>query len=124
MAQQTFWRKNNQWLSEIALHLSSEQMEEICGGSNICHKHIVRGTHLEKSLHSSRRMLCSLAFITMWQQHYQTILQFPFIFGCGNVLVDHNLCAVAEITKLSFPKCETSRTCHSISIIKSNHSIF
>ena len=51
-------------------------------------------------------------------------MRVPFLFAGGNKLVDHGLCAIAEIAELRFPQHECIGVGDGIAIFKTQHAIF
>src|SRR5690606_27056589 len=105
--------------SETKSQLSSQNMEEIGRCGTVGHNHIFIRTQSEESLKARRRMFSPLPFRTMRKQHNEAVLNFPFFFGCCQILIYNNLCTVHEIPKLCFPNGKRIRRCHSITVIKS-----
>jgi hypothetical protein len=66
----------------------------------------------------------ALSIETVGKQHNQAIVYIPFSFTRYDKLVYHNLSAISEISKLSFPKSEGVRQCLCITILKAQNSVF
>lgn len=121
MSQQILRRHDDQRFSELAQALLTERVEVVCGCGDVVNLPIrvldllqlsvgnvilIVISHLQKSFHSARRMLRSLAIISVGQEHHETSLLEPLMLTGGNVLVEHYLSGVRKITKLCLPQVE------------------
>ncbi len=117
-------RKIHQWFTEGPCELTTQGMEKVGGRGNIGDHHIQFGTHLQKTFHPRTGVFGSLAFISMGQQQGDPIHPVPFLLAGRYELVDHGLCAIAEIAKLGFPQYKCVGIGHGVSIFKSQYPIF
>ena len=69
-------------------------------------------------------MFGTLAFVTVWQQHDESIVLPPLVFGGHQILVNDDLCSVNEVTKLCFPQNQCFRIGMGISVFKTKRGIF
>ncbi len=69
-------------------------------------------------------MLGALAFVTMRQQHDETVGAQPFGLSRSNELVDHDLRAVGKIAELRFPHDECLGVGHRIAIFETQYAVF
>lgn len=106
--------------TELSVHLSSQNMEQIGWGSHISDLHVavlmlafqfiwgridagIFVAQLEVSLHTSRRMLRSLSIIAVGQRHDETRSLHPLDFTGSDKLIDDALGVVSKVTELGFP---------------------
>src|ERR1041385_2676740 len=99
-------------------------MKVLRGCRRIADLQIVLSAELQVALESRARVLWSLSFITVRQQHHEPRTLFPLVFRSGDVLIDYRLRAVTEITKLRFPQHERILRDYRIAILKSQHAFF
>ena len=79
-AQQTLWRKDDEWLDEVAFHLAAQDMEVLRGGSEIADLDVVFGAGLKKALDASAGMFRSLPFVAVRKQQHNSTGALPFRF--------------------------------------------
>jgi hypothetical protein len=110
--------------SELSIHLSSQDMEQIRRSGHVRNLHVavlvlavelfwcredswIFVAKLEVSFHPSRRMLWTLAIVSMRQGENEARSLKPFDFSRGNKLINDALSVVGKVAKLSFPhdKC-------------------
>ncbi len=99
-------------------------MKEIRRGGHIADDHVTIPAGLQESLQPRTGVLRALAFISMRQQKHKTTHPVPLTFRSADVLIDDSLCAVEEISKLSFPQDQMIRTRKAIPVFKSQHGKF
>src|ERR1051325_7914578 len=85
---------------------------------------IIFGTELKITLKSSTRVLRSLTFVTMWQEHHESRCLFPFILRRRDVLIDDCLRTVPKVAKLRLPKNQGTLRDYRITIFESQHTFF
>ena len=103
MAQQRFWRHQDQRFADVALQLTPQDVKIIGGRRAIRHLHIVLGAQLQIAFEPRRGMFRPLAFVAMRQEADETRHPQPFAFAGRNELIEHDLRAIGEIAELSFP---------------------
>ena len=69
-------------------------------------------------------MLGALPFVTVGQQHHEPTHSAPLHVGRGDELIDDDLSAVHEITKLGLPENERAGICEGIAIFESEYGGF
>src|ERR1043165_7497140 len=99
-------------------------MKVLCGRGRITNLQIVFSTELQISFESRARMLGSLSFVTVRQEHHQSRSLFPLVFRSGDVLIDSRLLTVSKITKLRFPQIECVLRNHCVAVLESQHAFF
>ena len=80
-------------------------------------------SQLQISFDSARRVLWTLAIITVRQKHNKTVLDIPLGLTTCDELVNHNLTSISKVSKLSFPHIELIRITNIVSVFKSKDSI-
>ena len=85
---------------------------------------IVLGAEQQEALHAGARMLRTLAFITVRQQHDQPAGLAPLLLGRGDELIDHDLRAVGEIAELRFPQRQRLRIGDAVAVLETEHAEF
>src|SRR4029079_18020519 len=107
-----------------AQHLTSQAMKVLRWAGRIDDLNIVLRGQGQKTFHPRARMLRTLPFKTMWQQHNQTAQAQPLVFRAGDELVDNHLGCIEEITKLSLPSDETFGIVQAITILEPKNTRF
>ena len=79
-AQQTFRRRDDERLNELALHLAPQYMKILGCGSRITDLNIILCARLQKALQPRARMLRALAFVAMREQKHNPARPLPFRF--------------------------------------------
>jgi len=79
---------------------------------------------LEEALDSAARMLGSRTVKAMWKQHNEAVVEVPLRLAGNKELVDHNLCTIGKVTKLSFPQGQRVWKRRGIAVLESKHCIF
>jgi hypothetical protein len=80
-------------------------------------------SQLQISFDSARRVLWTLAIITVRQKHNKTVLHIPLGLTTCDELVNHNLTSISKVSKLCFPKDQTHWLGHCIAILKTEDGI-
>lgn len=110
-------------LAELAVHLATENVEDVGGLSHADNLHVAvlvlavqlvsRGEHarllvakLQPALHTTGRVLRTLAIVTVGQRDNQTGTLQPLRFTGSNELVNDALSVVGKVTELSLPHDE------------------
>ena len=104
MAQHAFWRENDQRLAPRAARLPSQHVEVLRRSGGLADLHVVFGGELQEAFESRARMLRSLAFVAVGQQHHDSRREIPFVLASADELIDDHLGAVGKISELSFPE--------------------
>lgn len=143
VSKELFRSERYEGLSELAVHLSSEWVE-VVRWERAVHDRPVNLTALSSesrtrvgdrllqiviallkiSLHASWWVFRSLTIHAMREQQDETSLNVPLRFTTGQIVIDNDLCTIGEITKLSFPNCETVRVRDGISVFETKNTIF
>ena len=124
VTQKRFWRHDDERLAEGAVHLATQQVEEIGRGRAIGDLDIVFGAQLQEALKPRRAMLGPLPFETVRQQHHKAVGAKPFGFAARDELVDDGLRAVDEVAKLAFPHHQCFRIGAGKAIFIAEHAEF
>ena len=124
VAQQRFRREHNQWLAEIPQHLPAQQVEEIGWGRAVGDLDIVFRAQAQETLDTRRAVFRPLPFVTVRQQHHQTIGAQPLDFARNYKLIDYGLGAIHEIAELGFPQDNALRISQGIAIFETEHAEF
>jgi hypothetical protein len=120
VTQQRLGEEEDERLAELAVDLATEDVEQVGRGGHAGNLHVavlvltvqlvslgVRTglfvAKLEPTLHTSGRVLRTLAIITVGQRHNQTGTLQPLGFTGGDELINDTLSVVGEVTELSFP---------------------
>ena len=69
-------------------------------------------------------MFRALAFVAVRQQHHQTAHAQPLDLAGGDKLINNDLCAVGEITKLGFPKNQHLGLGKTVAVFEAKHTGF
>src|SRR5262249_25646948 len=99
-------------------------MKVLGRGARIAKTQIIRSAKLQKPFESRARMLRSMPFVALVQEHRESRRLFPFIFAGRNVLIDDRLCDVIEIAELRFPCHQRILSNYGIAILKTQHAGF
>src|ERR1700732_4941809 len=78
-------------------------MKILRGGRGLADLQIVFGGQLEKAFEARAGVFRTLPLVTVRQKQNDAGGQVPFIFGCGNELIDDDLRTVDEVSELRFP---------------------
>ena len=124
VAEQRLREEEDERLTELAVHLATQQMEVVrrfraVGDLDIAVLVLtvkllrrredagILVDELQITLHATRRVLRTLTVVTVGQAHDKTRTLEPLDFSRSNKLVNNDLGSVGKITKLSFPhdKC-------------------
>ncbi|KAH3659666.1 hypothetical protein OGATHE_005711 [Ogataea polymorpha] len=140
VSQQTLGEKQNQWFSELTVHLSPQNVEQRRWRRWVRNLHVavlvlslellwgrevarILITKLQVSLESSRRMLRSLSIVTVGQREDNTGSLFPLGLTSSNELVNNDLCSVGKITELSLPNNKCVWRSQGVSVFESHHTV-
>src|SRR5438067_2014603 len=124
VTQQRLRREDDQRLAELAHHLAAQQVEDLGGGGRLHHLHVVVGRQLQEALDTCRRVLRTLAFVTVRQHHHQAGGAAPLDFARGDELVDDDLRAVGEVAELAFPDGQGVRFGGRVAVFEAQHRFF
>jgi hypothetical protein len=111
-------------LAELAVHLATEDVEDVGRLSHVDNLHVAvlvlavqlvsRREHagllvakLQPALHTTGRVLRTLAVVTVGQRDNQTGTLQPLGFTSSNELINNALSVVGEVTELSLPHDES-----------------
>src|ERR1700726_3786731 len=108
MAQHTFRRKDDERLPPEAADLAAQQVKILRGGGRLADLHVFFAGELHEALDACTRMLRALALVTVREKHDQAGREIPFVFTGADELVDDNLRAKPEISKLRVPQNQVS----------------
>src|SRR5690625_212906 len=103
MPQQRLGRHEDQGLAKRPDHLATQHVEYLSTVGRLHHLNVVIGTKLKETFQACGGMLGTLPFVAMRQHQCQPTMAAPLGFARCDELVYQHLCAVDEITKLSFP---------------------
>lgn len=78
---------------------------------------------MEIPLDTARRMLWASTIVSVGKEDDETVPDVPLLLTGGDELVDHDLCAIGEVTELSLPNDEGVRTGLSVTIFESEDGI-
>lgn len=123
-------------LAELAVDLATQDVEQIARGGHIGNLHVavlvlavelVGGgvdtrllvAELQPTLHSARRVLRTLAIITMGQRQNKTGTLKPLGLSGSDELIDDTLSVVGEVTELSLPHDECVGRGQRVTVLKS-----
>ena len=106
------------------MHLAAQQVEILRGRGAVTNLNIVLGAELKKAFNARARVFRSLAFKAVRQQQNQTAGLVPLRFGGDNELVNNDLRAVHEITKLRFPHGQRCGRGHAVAKFKAHDPEF
>mmetsp|Transcript_13005 Transcript_13005/g.26709 ORF Transcript_13005/g.26709 Transcript_13005/m.26709 type:complete len:329 (+) Transcript_13005:76-1062(+) len=141
-AQQVLWRYHNQRLTKVTVNLPPQAMEIVgrsravndlpVGFLNLGACIATHGRnvvwilfyHLEVAFEAARRVLGSLAIISMRKQENQSTLTKPFVLSGCDKLIQHNLSSVDEVSKLCLPEDKGVGVLQRITVLKSKYSKF
>ena len=124
VTQQRLRRRDDQRLPEQANHLAAQQVEHLRRRGRLDHLHVVVRAQLQETLDTRRRVLRTLAFVAVRQEHRETRHAAPLHFARRDELVDHDLRAVHEVTELRFPRDERIRFSGRIAVLEAEHRFF
>ena len=99
-------------------------MERLCGGRRNANLDVSARTQLQESFKPRRRMFRTLALIPVRKQQCQPAQAAPFCESAADELINNDLCAVGEITKLGFPDHQSVRIRRCIAVFKTKYSLF
>jgi len=119
-------QKTGHTLAELAVNLATQHVEHVSRAGHVDNLHVavlvltvelvLRGVHtrllvteLQPTLHPARRVLWTLAIVTMRQRKDKTGTLQPLRFTSSNELVNDALSVVGKVTKLSLPHDESVR---------------
>ena len=143
VAEKCLGEEDDERLAELAVHLSSQDVEQICGGGHVGNLHVAvlvlavellsRGkdtgvfvAELEVSLDSARRVFGSLPVVTVGKRHYQTSTLEPFGLSGSDKLINDTLSVVGKITELRLPHDERIGRSERVSVLETktiNHTL-
>ena len=103
---------------ERAEDLTTEAVEELRRGRQVTDLDIVFGAERKEALEARARVLWTLPFKAMWEEHHQPAEPVPFVLGADDELVDDHLRAVREIAELRLPDHERVRPVEAVAIVK------
>jgi len=120
VAQQRLGEEDDQRLAELAVNLATKDVEQVGRSGHAGNLHVAvlvlavelvsRGVHagllvakLEPALHTTGRVLWTLAIVTVRQRDNQTGTLQPLGFTGGDELINDALSVVGEVTELSLP---------------------
>src|SRR5262249_19619347 len=86
--------------------------------------HIVFRAQLKESFNACAGMLRALPLITMRQKQNQADGLLPLGLGAGNELVNDDLSAIGEVSKLRLPEYQRQRVGHTVAKLKAEHGCF
>lgn len=69
-------------------------------------------------------MLSTISIITMRQEENKPSRNSPFCLTCSDVVVDHDLRSVGEISELSLPHDENVRVHDGVAVLETEDSVF
>src|SRR5215472_6450887 len=104
MPQHPFGSKNNERLAPATQRLTAQQMEILAGSRGLANLNVVLGRELKVSFNACARVLRSLAFITVRQEHHQSGKQSPFVLAGNNELINDDLRSIGKVAELRFPQ--------------------
>ena len=124
VAQQRLGRHENERLADVALDLSTQDVEVVRRRGAVGDLHVVLGAELEIALQTSRRMLRSLALIAMRQQADEARHAQPLALARRDELVEEHLRAIGEIAELGFPHDKRIGLGEGVAIFEAEHRLF
>ena len=104
----------------LAEHLPPQHVEHLRRRGRHAHLHVVLRAQLQEALGTRRRVLGTLAFEAVRQQHDQAADPAPLHFAGADELVDDHLRAVHEIAELRFPDHEARRVRRRIAVLEAH----
>lgn len=81
-------------------------------------------SELQESLQSSRRVFSTISIITVRQEENKSSRNRPLCLTRSDVVVDHDLRSVGEISELSLPHDEDVRVHDGVPVLESEDSVF
>ncbi|KAH3669269.1 hypothetical protein OGAPHI_001390 [Ogataea philodendri] len=140
VSQQTLGEKHHQWLSELTVHLSSDQVEQRSWSRWVRNLDVavlvlsvelllsreepwVLITQLQVSLYSSGRVLWTLSVVTVRQRQNNSRSLLPLGLTSSNELVNNDLRSIGKVTELGFPDNKSVWRGQRVSVLKSHHTV-
>ena len=105
------------------MHLATQHVEELRSCRGVHNLNVVLGTQSQEAFDTRRTVFGALAFVTVWQQHDESVVLPPLVFGGHQILVDDDLRSVNEVTKLCFPQNQCFRIGMGIAVFKTKRGI-
>ena len=99
-------------------------MENLRGRGRLADLDVVVGAKLQEPLDARRRVLRTLALVTVRQHHGQAGIAAPLGFGRHDELIDPDLRTVDEIAELGLPDRERVGLCARITVLEGQHGLF
>ena len=81
MAQQRLRRHHDERLARVVLHLPAQRVEVLRGRRRIDHLHVPLGAQRQEALEARGRVLRSLSFVAVRQEHHQAAVLSPLLLG-------------------------------------------
>ena len=109
---------------ELAFHLASKDVEELCRTGEVADLNVVFGAGLEEAFEACRGVLGALAFVAVGKEHDDATEATPLRFGTGDELVDDDLRTVDEVSELGFPDAEHLREVEGVAVVETEDGGF
>src|SRR5258708_27773301 len=103
MSQHTLRSKDDERLAPGAGDLPAQQVKILRGGGRLADLHVFFAGELHKTLDARARVLRALSLVAVREKHDQTGGEVPLVFPSADELIDDNLRAIREISKLALP---------------------
>lgn len=138
--EQLFADCNNKRLAERSPDLASQQVEELRSSGALNKREVLvhcdlaftqiligvlisRVTESQEALNAARGMFRARTIITMREEHDETGLDVPLGLTRRYELINHDLCAVCKVAKLSLPEDKSVRIGLGIPLLKAKHCV-
>ena len=124
MPEQVFRGHHDERLAECLLHLFANEMEHLRRSRGIHDLHVVISAEREEAFETATRVLRTLTFVAVRQEHHESTRAFPLRFTTRNELINQYLTTVGKVTELRFPDDEHARIAKRIAIFEAEDSAF
>ena len=91
------------------MDLTAQDVEELRGGRDVDHLHVVLGAELEEPLEPGARMLRALSLVAVRQQEHETAHALPLRLRARHELIYDDLRLVGKIAELRLPDHQPAR---------------
>ena len=122
--QQALRRHDDERLARAALHLTAQSVEVLRGRGEVADLPVTTGAALQEALKPGAGVLGTLALEAVRQQKRDMARALPLALGRGDELIEDDLRAIHEVTKLRFPAQQHVAGEQRVAVVKAEHGDF